>query len=302
MNHYNGLYIKNKSIKFNEIFKKLACLLLILIIALIFILNSLIINEDEIVIIRSLGKIIKVINKPGLYFKVPFINTTSILSKKIIHYNSQQAKLLTKDKKSLLVDNYIIWKINDPIEFIKTVQTTNIAEIKIDNIVCSALRTKFSVENYNDIFRINDKVNYNQEITAMANEQLKMYGIDIIDVRIKNIELPQETEDYTFAKMKSDIEKISAQHIAIAEKEATQIRAETDKQVKIIISKAYAKAEKIKSDADSEAAKIYSKSYNRDPEFYSFMRTLESYKKTLKNKPTIIIPINSPYAKYLLGK
>lgn len=302
MNHYNSLNTNRKSIKFNEVFKKLILLFFVIIIALIFATNSFIVHEDEIVIISSFGKVIKIINKPGLYFKVPLINSTSVITKKNIYYDSQPIKLFTRDNKSLLVDSYTIWKINNPIEFIKTAQTVGMAEIRIDNTINSVIRTNFGAFNYNDIFNINNKIDYNQDIVAIANEQLRIYGIDIIDVRVSNIALPQEIEDYIFARMKSDREKISAQYLSMGEKEATQIRAETDKQVKIIISKASAEAESIRSKADTEAAKIYSKSYNKDPEFYGFMRTLESYKKTLVNKPTIIIPINSPYAKYLLGK
>lgn len=301
MNHYNSLNIKKKNTKFNEVFKKIIILSIVIIIALTIVLNSLIVHEDEIVIIHRFGKIIKMINKPGLYFKVPFINSTSIITKKIIHYDSQPIRLFTKDNKSLLVNNYTIWKISNPIEFLKTVQNISGAELKIDNTVYSALRTNFGALNYSDIFN-NNKIDFNKEITAIANEQLKIYGIEVVDVGIKKLGLPQENEDYVFARMKSDREKISAQYLSMGEKEATQIKAETDKQVKIIISKAYTESEKIRSRADTEAAKIYSKSYNQDPEFYSFMRTLESYKKTLINKPTIIIPINSPYTKYLLGK
>ena len=302
MNHYNSLNIKKKNIKFNEVFKNLMILFLVITISLTLVLNSFVVDEDEIVVISSFGKVIKIINTPGLYFKMPLINSTSVITKKIIHYDSQPMKLFTKDNKSLLVDNYAIWKVNNPIEFIKTVQTIGIAEIRIDNTINSAIKNIFCTLNYNDIFKANNKSDYNQVITATVNEELRMYGIDIIDVKINKIVLPQENEDYVFTRMKSDREKISAQYLSAAEKEATQIKAETDKQVKIIISKASVEAERRMSEADTEAAKIYSKSYNQDPEFYGFMRTLESYKKTLANKPTIIIPINSPYAKYLLGK
>lgn len=298
MNHYNILNIKNKVSKFSRFLRKVIILLVIIIIALVSVVNSRVVREDEIVIIRNFDKIIKIIDKPGLYFKIPFINAISIITKKNMHYNSQLSKVITKDRMNLLIDYYAVWRINNPIDFLKTVENTNGAEIKIDDTVFSALAAIFGSLDYNNIF----DNSYNEKIIVIANQKVEMFGINIIDVRVRNIKLPQENEDYVFARMKSDIEKISAQNLSAGEKQAVEIKAETDKQVKIIISKAHAEAEKIKGDADAKAAKIYSKSYNRDPEFYSFMRTIESYKKTLINKPTIIIPASSPYVKYLFNK
>lgn len=303
MNEFNILNIKKKDIKLLMLIKKIVVLFAMVLIVLIISFNALIIQEDEIAFIRSFGKTIRIIDKPGLYFKVPFINTTSTITKNILCYDSQTLKILTKDNINLLIDNYTLWKIDDAKLFIDTLQTIGNAEIKIDNSVYSLMSSKMVTINYNDIIKKQNNTNgFNQEIIDSARNEFKPYGIEIIDIRIKNLGLPQENQDSIYSRMKSDREKVSAQYLSLGEKDATLIRAETDKEVKIIISRAHAEAERIKGKADADAAKIYADNYNKDPEFYKFMRTLESYKKTLSNKPTIIIPLDSPFAKYLIGK
>lgn len=303
MNEFNILNIKKKDIKLLMLIKKIVVLFAMILVVLTISFNSLIIQEDEIVFIRSFGKTIKIIDKPGLYFKMPFINTTSTITKKILCYDSQTLEILTKDNKNLLINNFTLWKIDNAKLFIETLQTIGNAETKIDNSVYPLFRSKLVTINYNDIIKKqNNNDDFNQEILESARNELRPYGIEIIDIRIKNLNLPQGNQDSIYSRMKSDREKISAQYLSLGEKDASLIRTETDKEVKIIISRAHAEAERIKGMADAEAAKIYADNYNKDPEFYKFMRTLESYKKTLSNKPTIIIPLDSPFAKYLIGK
>lgn len=302
MNQFNSLNIKKRDTKLIALIKKISILISMVVVVLAVLFNAIIVQEDEIVFIRSFGKTIRVIDKPGLYFKIPFINNTSTISKKIFCYDSQNSKFITKDNKNLILENYTLWKINDAKTFVDTLQSIGYAESKIENSVYTSLRVKLINIDYNDIIKNNNISNVSQTILENVKDELRSYGIEIIDIRPKNVYLPQESQDIVYSRMKSEREKIAAQHLSLGEKEATQIRAEADKEVKIIISKAQSESEKIRGSADAEAAKIYSNSYNKDPEFYKFMRTLESYKKTLINKPTIIIPIDSPFAKYLIGK
>jgi membrane protease subunit HflC len=143
---------------------------------------------------------------------------------------------------------------------------------------------------------------YNDDITAEVSRQLQGTGMEILDVRPMSIELTPDEEEMAYSRIKSDREKIAKQYVTQAENEASLIKADADKQASIVVSQAYAASEEIKGKADADAARIYAKSYNRDPEFYKFTRTLESYKKTLKGKTTIVLPLNSPYLKYLLGE
>ncbi|MEA4963532.1 protease modulator HflC [Lutispora sp.] len=302
MSQFNSLNVKKKDTKLIALLKKVSILIAMVAVVLTVFFNALIVQEDEIVFIRSFGKTIRIIDKPGLYFKIPFVNSTSTISKKIFCYDSQSSKFVTKDNKNLLFENYTLWKINDAKTFIDTLQSIGYAEAKIENSVYTSMRAKLINIDYADIIKNINANGVSQAILENVKDELKPYGIEVIDIRSKNIYLPQESQDAVYSRMKSEKEKIAAQHLSLGEKEATQIRAETDKEVKIIISKAQSESERIRGSADAEAAKIYANSYNKDPEFYKFMRTLESYKKTLINKPTIIIPIDSPFAKYLIGK
>lgn len=303
MNASNGLNKRSRNIIIEQLMRKLLIMFLFAILIVTAITNMLIIQEDELVVIKQFGKVERIIEKPGLYFKLPFVQNTQILSKKLMNYETQPIKVLTKDKKNLSVTNYSLWRITNPRSFIENVQTTAGAETMIESAIFSAVRQKYSELTYSEIIGgTSSGMDYDASITAEVNKQLNSLGIDIIDVRLKRADLPSDEEELTYSRIKSEREKIAKQYISAAENESDQIKAEADKQAKIIISKADAEAEEIKGKADAEAAKIYANSYNQDPEFYKFIRTLESYKKTLKGKPTIILPIDSPYAKYLMGK
>lgn len=303
MNTSNGLNHENKSILIDSLMKKLVILFLFIVLVVTAITNMLIVQEDELVVIKQFGRVEKIIAKPGLYFKLPIIQNTQILTKKLMNYETLPTKVMSKDKRNLSVTNYTLWRINSPKIFIDNVQSIAGAETMIESAVFSSVRQRYSQLTYDEI--INDsasKEDINAAIATAVNSQLSSMGIDILDIRLMRADLPLDEEELTYSRIKSDRDKIAKQYISMAENESSQIKAEADKQAKIIISKAYSEAEQVKGKADAEAAKIYAESYNQDPEFYKFVRTLESYKKTLKGRPTIILPIDSPYTKYLMGK
>jgi modulator of FtsH protease HflC len=299
----NNLDHKNKNVFIEHLMKKLLIIFLLALFAIVIVANTLVVQEDELVVITQFGSVARIINEPGLYFKLPLIQNTNSLTKKLSNYEVQPTKAFSKDKKNVIVTNYAVWKITEPHSFISNVQTIGSAEVLIESAVYSAVRQKYSELSYDEIIKgtVAGK-DYNEEITADVRKQLQGKGIDIVDVRLKRTELPADEEEAAYAKIKADRERIAKQYVSMTENEASVIKAEADKEAKITISKAYAASEEIKGQADAEAARIYAKSYNQDPEFYKFTRTLESYKKTLKSNPTIILPIDSPYTKYLIGK
>jgi membrane protease subunit HflC len=303
MNASNNLDHKNKNVFLDLLMKKLLMIFLFILFIAIVVSNVLVVKEDELVVIKQFGNIERIIDKPGLYFKIPFIQNTDSLTKKLSNYEIHPITVFSKDKKDVIAISYAIWKITEPHSFINNIANVESAEALIENEVHSALRQKFSELSYVEIIRgTASGKDYNEDITAEVKKQLQNTGIDILDVRLMRIELTADEEETVYAAMKSEREKVAKQYNTMAENEASQIEAEADMQAEIIISKANSTAEEVKGKADAEAAKIYAESYNKDPEFYKFIRTLESYKKTLSDKTTIILPIDSPYAKYLLGK
>jgi membrane protease subunit HflC len=303
MNTSNNLDHKDKNLLLNVLIKKLLIVFAMVFFVILTIVNTLVVQEDELVVITQFGKVEKIINEPGLYFKFPIIQNTNSLTKKLSNYEVSSIKVFSKDKKNVIATNYAIWKITEPHSFINNVQTAGNAGVLIENAVYSAVRQKYSELSYDEIIKgVAAGKDYNEEITSEVKKQLQGTGMDIVDVRLKRIELTPDDEEMAYAKIKSDRERIAKQYVSMAEDEAYEIKAEADKQAQIFISKANAASETIKGKADAEAARIYAESYNQDPEFYKFTRTLESYKKTLKDKPTIILPIDSPYTKYLIGR
>ena len=303
MNQQNNLNMNNKKLLMNLIVKKFIPLLFSILIAFTVITNVLMVQENEIVLIKGFGKNHRIIDKPGMYFKIPIIQTATVITKNLNLMNTKPLKLLTKDNKNIIIENLIVWKVNDAHLFLTTMQNTISAELKIDNSVYSAVNTNCSKYSFTQIMTDkNDKKSFDNYIILNLNEELNNYGIDIVDFKVKNVYTPKENEDAIFDRMKSERAKIASQYISAGEKSATEIKAEADKKAKIVLAKAYSYAEELKGKADAEAAKLYAESYNQDPDFYKFLRTIESYKKVFKAKPTIVIPIDSPYAKYLLGQ
>ncbi len=303
MNASNNLNHKNKNVFLDLLMKKLLIIFLLILFVVIAISNTLVVQEDELVVIKQFGRVEKIIDKPGLYFKLPLLQNTDSLTKKLNNYEVQPIKVLSKDKKNVIVMNYALWRISEPYSFISNVETISSAEVLIESAVYSAVRQKYSELSYDEIIKgASAGKDYNEAITAEVIKELESTGMKIIDVQLMQIDLTADDEAAAYDKIKSEREKIAKQYVSTAENEASQIKAEADKQAKILISQAYAASEEIKGKADAEAARIYATSYNQDPEFYKFTRTLESYKKTLKGKTTIILPIDSPYTKYLIGK
>ena len=303
MNVSNNLNRKNKNILLDQLIKKLLVVFFLVLLVAVVISNTLVVQEDELIVIKQLGKIQRIIDKPGLYFKLPLLQSTDTLTKKLANYETQPIKVFSKDKRNLILRNYAVWRITEPYSFIANVKTIGSAEVMLESAVFSAARQEYGNLTYDEIIKgLSTGNDYNENITAAVRQKLQNTGMEIVDIRLMTIELTAEEEEATYSRIKSEREKIAKQYIFMAENEASEIKAEADKQAKIILSEASAAAEKIKGQADAEAAKIYSRSYNRDPEFYKFIRTLESYKKTLKGKSTIVIPIDSPYTKYLIGK
>ncbi len=303
MNTSNNLDKNNGNIFLYTIIKRLVVVLVFVTLITALFANMLIVHEDELVTIKEFGKIVRIIEAPGFYFKLPFIQTTSVLSKKMMHLETQPIKVFTKDKRNLIITDYALWRISNASVFIRNLQSVNSAEKRVESAIYSAVRTYYNAMSLDQI--INDKLvgsRSGQALTEMINKQLNSLGIEMLDIQLTNCQLSSEDEEALFSKIKTERDKAAKQYIASAEYEADKIKAEADKEAKILLAKASAEAEQLKGKADADAARIYSKSYNQDPEFYRFVRTLESYKKTLKGKTTIILPIDSPYAKYLLGR
>lgn len=264
-----------------------------------------IVKEGQYKVVLKFGEAVRVVQSPGLNFKIPFIENVSTLPKYQMTYESNPTSILTKDKKPIIVDNYTVWRIENPQNFIKTAKTVGVGIQRIDEAVYNSVRRKLSEINYDAIISENTaRGNINDDITNDVAAALKRdnYGIQIIDVRIKRTDLPEGNKQSVYNRMISDRQSIAAQYLSEGDEESRKITSKADRTAVELMAQAEADAKKIIAQGEQEAARIYNEAYGKDPEFYSFYRTLESYVTTLRNEPVILMPIDSPYTRILLGK
>ncbi|QNK56214.1 protease modulator HflC [Paenibacillus sp. PAMC21692] len=264
-----------------------------------------IVKEGEYKVVLRFGEAIRTVKSPGLNFKLPFIENTTALPKYQMTMESSPGQILTKDKKPIIVDNYTIWRIVDPEKFIKTVHNVSGGTQRIDEAVYNSVRRKLSEVNYDAIISENtERGNINDEITndVITTLQRDDYGIQIVDVRIKRTDLPEGNKQSVYNRMISDRESMAARYLSEGDEESRKMTSKADRTANELLAQAEADAKKIVAEGEKEAAVIYNKAYGKDPQFYNLYRTLESYIVTMKNQPVIMMPIDSPYAKILLGQ
>jgi modulator of FtsH protease HflC len=267
--------------------------------------NVFIVKEGEYKVVRQFGEVVRTVEEPGLSFKIPFVQTVTTVPKYQMLYDEAEAEINTRDKKRMLIDNYVVWRVENPEAMISNLATIVNAEAKMSEFVFSVVRTELGQLNYDEI--INDEKSsrgsLNDRVTERVNELLAKdnYGIVVTDVRMRRTDLPPENEQSVFTRMISERESTAQEYLSKGDSDKNTIIANTDREVRELIAKAEADADTIRGEGEGEAAKIYNESFSKDPEFYELYRTLESYKKTINGETVIVLPSNSPYARLLMG-
>ena len=259
-----------------------------------------IVDETQQVVILQLGKPVKTVTEPGLNVKLPFPFQEKItFDDRLLEYDSPPEDILSKDKKSLIVDNYVRWKIIDPLQFLKTVQAIPTAKSRMDDIVYSELRRELGTHDMVEIITEN-REEIMDIVTLQSNTATLAYGISVVDVRIRRVDLPAENEESIYARMEAERKRQANKFRSEGEEEAQKIRAATDRDKTIILADAYKEAEKIRGEGDAKAVQVYARSYSADPKFYEFVRTLDTYKKVVDDKTTLVLPSGSKLFKLLM--
>ena len=250
--------------------------------------------ENEYACVFRFSKIESVENNAGLHFKVPFIDEVRTFPKTVLLYDISPSEVLTADQKSMTVDSYLTWKIIDPQMFYQSVGTIGEAETRLDALTYNALKTLMGTLKQDDIINENDASERNDiyaGITDEVKENAKVYGIDVIDVKIKRFDLPEANEQAVYDRMISDRQRIAAEYTANGEYQASLIRNEVDKQVNIIISDATAEAAAIEAEGEAEYMRLLAEAYDTEDkkDFYEFIRALDALKASLKGDEKVII-------------
>lgn len=270
------------------------------IITLIGLSSIFIVDETQQVVILQLGKPVKTVLEPGFNYKLPFpFQEKIVFDDRLLEYDSPPEAILSRDKKSLIVDNYVRWKIVDPLQFLKTVQAIPTAKSRMDDIVYSELRRELGTHDMVEIITEN-REEIMDVVTKASNMATLSYGISVIDVRIRRVDLPSENEESIYARMEAERKRQANKFRSEGSEEAQKIRAATDRDKTIILANAYKEAERIRGEGDAKAVQIYAKSYSSDPKFYEFVRTLDAYKKVVDDNTTLVLPSNSKLFKLLM--
>lgn len=256
------------------------------------------VNMTQTAILLELQKPKKIIKEPGLYFKIPFIQKVKYFSKQLLDNDSPPAEVITKDKKNLLIDNFTVWKIVDPLKFLETVRSVRGAEARLDDILFSELRVEIGTHNLIDIVTETREA-VMAKVSSEASKKASEYGIEVVAVRIKRTDLPPEIANSIFNRMRTERERIAKEYRSEGREEATKIRAETDKEKTILIADAYKKEQEVRGEGDGISTKIYADAYQKDAKFYTFMRSMDAYKRSLKTDTTLLLSQESDFLKFL---
>lgn len=254
--------------------------------------------QNEYKLIKQFGKVEKIVSEPGLGFKVPFIQTVDTLPKEMLVYDLLPSDVITKDKKAMVCDCYVLWKISDPQLFIQTLNSKSYAENRINTTVYNAVKNAISSMDQKEVVSGRDG-ELSEKIRTNIGTSMDQYGIELISVETKHLDLPSDNKAAVYERMISERNNEAAQFTATGEAEATKIRTETDNDVTVMLSKAKSDAEKIIAEGEAEYMRILSGVYGDESrsEFYSFVRSLDAAKASLvgKNK-TVILSEDSPMA------
>ena len=238
--------------------------------------------------------------------KIPFIQSVSKLPKHVLFYDVPATEINTFDKKRILVDYYTLWRITDPVQMLETLKTIDAAEARLSDIMYSSVRNELGKLEYGQIINPSDNNRGSVDLVVQdnINNILKnnLNGIEIVDIQMKRIDLPESNEQSVYKRMISERASKAQEYLSQGDAEKTKIMANADREVSELIAKTSSRAQEIIGEGEKEAAKIYNDSYGQDPEFFKLYTTLNSYKISIDNETVLMIPIDSPYLKYLMGE
>ncbi|MBU9714143.1 protease modulator HflC [Evansella tamaricis] len=245
---------------------------------------------------------VKIIEGKGLQFKIPFIDTVETYSDRLLTYDTRPRQVTTLDKKRVELDNYAQWVITNPALFRVTMRTEVNANTRLDDMIYSNLNSEIGRTNMTQLISDIDHVEEMLgSVIERTNIGLAEYGMEVVDVRIRQTDLPEQNLENIYNRMRTERDRIANRYLSEGEEEAQKIRSNADREARIIEAEAYETAEILRGQGDAEATQIYAEVYNQDPEFYEFFRSLQAYREALANDTTIVIPSDSEFAKYLFG-
>ena len=278
---------------------------LVLLLAVVAMRSMFVVPETEYAIVTRFGRLVRTFEEPGLQLKWP-VDSRLRFDNRLLLYDPSPAEFLTQDKKNLVVDTAVVWRIADAARFLETIGDVTGAEMRLHDLVWAALaaalgRTELSqlVSTERQELRIDEVATaVRRSADEITSTQL---GVEILEVQLTRLSFPEQNLQSVFARMRAERERIAKEYRAQGEEQAMAIRAEADRDREVILAAAYRDAETLRGEGDAEAAGIYGEAYRRDPDLYRFLRTLESYESILDDQTTVILSADSELFRLLAG-
>ena len=281
---------------------KLSRVLVSIIVLLILLsLSTFTVDQREFALVFRLGEIVSVKKEPGLYFKTPIVENVKFFDKRILTYESEQPdRFITSDKKNVLVDSYIKWRIMDPSKYYVSVNgDERQAERRITQTVNDGLRAEFGKRTIQEVVS-GQRSEIMGILQERADSESRLIGVEILDVMLRRVDLPEEVSQSVYQRMNAERKSVANELRSQGFADSEKIRAVAEKERDIIITEAYKDAQKIKGEGDATAAKIYADAFSKNQDFYDFFRSLEAYRKSFKGKDDILVlDPNSDFFKFL---
>jgi modulator of FtsH protease HflC len=259
------------------------------------------VDQREFALVFRLGEIVSVKKEPGLYFKMPMVENIRYYDKRILTLNWEEPdRFITSEKKNVLVDSFIKWRIIDPAKYYVSVRGEEVqAERRISQMVNDGLRAEIGKRNIHDVVS-GERATIMNILRERADKESRQMGIQILDVRLRRVDLTKEVSESVYQRMEAERKSVANELRSQGSAAAEKIRADADRQREVIIAEAYREAQKVKGEGDAKAAEVYAQAYGKNPEFYAFYRSQEAYKNSFKSKSDVmVIDQSSDFFKYM---
>lgn len=260
-----------------------------------------IVDEREQAILFQLGEVVDVKTSPGLYFKIPIAQNVRYFDSRILTMDTEEPeRFITSEKKNVLVDLFVKWRIVDVKQYYVSVRgDETLAQTRLSQTVNSSMRDEFGNRTVHDVVS-GERDRIMEIMRQKANVDAKKIGVEVVDVRLKRVDLPQEVSESVYRRMEAERKRVANELRSTGAAEAEKIRADADRQREVILAEAYREAQKIMGEGDGQAAVIYAGAFGKNPEFYSFYRSMEAYKQSFKNRSDmLVLEPNSEFFRYL---
>lgn len=261
------------------------------------------VDERQSALVRRLGEIVSVKDKPGLYFKVPLVDEVRYFDTRILTIDTDDPDLfLTSEKKNVLVDSFVKWRIVDVKQYYVSVQgDEERARVRLMQTVNDSLRAEFGKRTIHDVVS-GERDTIMNVMRERADADARKIGVEVMDVRLKRVDLPQEVSESVYGRMQAERQRVAKQLRSLGYEESEKIRADADRQREVLLAEAYRDAQRIKGEGDAKASAIYAAAFKDSPEFFSFYRSLEAYRQSFRNKSDVLVlEPTSEFFRYMKG-